>query len=194
MTLANAEKLIATWEVARTNAGATGQISKENMDMVAVVESETTDQYGTAMGRMNKVYELVKKYRQPQINHGATTSRGPVKSRLGFKPMARIQQVNREGRINYGTGFRNLGHDGRFDGQRHGQRSDYSQMICNFCGIKGHIKKRCFKLKNLHHDAVNLVDSSESGPATDRQISEMLERMRTQDSEDEKVIQVICIV
>ncbi|XP_062557872.1 uncharacterized protein K02A2.6-like [Armigeres subalbatus] len=57
-------------------------------------------------------------------------------------------------------------------------------MICNYCGIKGHIRKKCFKLKNLHRDAVNLVDSYRPGPSADRHISELLERMRTRDDEE----------
>lgn len=59
-------------------------------------------------------------------------------------------------------------------------------MICNFCGVKGHIKKKCFKLKNMHRDTVNLVEAYKSGPSAERHISEMLERMQTRESDDEE--------
>lgn len=142
LTLANAEKMITTWEVARTNAGAADHPNKQNMNMVAAVCNESHEQGGVAMGRLRKVYELANKYQHSEVNEGASTSRGPVKSRLGFKPFGRNQQYSRGGRMNQGTRYRNFRQgEGRFEGHRQWQRPDYSQMICDFCKVKGHVKK-----------------------------------------------------
>lgn len=56
------------------------------------------------MRRLAKVYESARKYKQPEVNEGASTSRGSVKSRLGFKQFDRAQQFNRGGRVTMDQG------------------------------------------------------------------------------------------
>ncbi|XP_062554728.1 uncharacterized protein LOC134219857 [Armigeres subalbatus] len=179
LTLANAEKIIATWEVARVNAGTADQSNIGHPGMIAAVNSRSYEQRGVAAARLSQVYDLSRKYQGIRNNEGNTNNRGPVRSRLGFRPAERWQQTNRVGRGNEAVNYRTQ------NGRRQWVRPNYSQMICNYCGVKGHIRKKCFKLKNLHRDAVNIVDSFKPGPSADRHISELLERMQTRDDEED---------
>ncbi|XP_062698860.1 uncharacterized protein LOC115268956 [Aedes albopictus] len=178
LTLANAEKLIATWEVARANAGTTDQQNGGQSGLVAALSNSPAQRVGETAARLSKVYQLAGEDRV-----GGTSSRGNVKSRLGFRPTERWQPAYRGGRRADASNSQTQ--EGR-QGHRQWIRPDYSQMICNFCGVKGHIRKKCFKLKNLHRDAVNLVDSYRPGPSADRHISELLERMNTRNDEEDE--------
>nr|XP_029733805.1 uncharacterized protein LOC109415052 [Aedes albopictus] len=175
LSLNNAEKIIATWEVARANAGTAEPHNNDVPNLMAYVEGGPRDQQGIAMRRLANVYENARTYQEVEATGNR---RGPVKSRLGVRPSIRGGRVNYEPRAG----------SSRQDSQglgRQWQRPDYSQMICNYCGVKGHIKKKCFKLKNLNRDTVNLVESYKPGPSANRHITELLERMRTNDSDDE---------
>ncbi|XP_062539176.1 uncharacterized protein LOC134207478 [Armigeres subalbatus] len=150
--------------------------------MVAAVANGPSDHLGVAGTRLRKVYDLAQKYQDSGSDVRGNSGRGPVKSRLGFRPSERLPQTH----SNQGSqewNFRQPG--GQYGRQRQWTRPDYSQMTCNFCGVKGHIRKKCFKLKNLNRDAVNLVESYRPGPSADRHITELLERMRTRDDEDD---------
>nr|XP_019562838.1 uncharacterized protein LOC109431114 [Aedes albopictus] len=149
--------------------------------MVAAVNNRSSGTHGIVANRLSRVYDLARNQSGFGHNAGGTSSRGPVKSRLGFRSPGKMQPSYRDRR---GAEADNYRQDGRVGGQRQWQRPDYSQMICNFCGIKGHIRKKCFKLKNLNRDAVNLVESYRPGPSSDRHINELLSRMQTRDEED----------
>ncbi|XP_062558365.1 uncharacterized protein LOC134223232 [Armigeres subalbatus] len=150
--------------------------------MVAAMNNGPHEPLGVAARRLSQVYSFRGRYPSLGNNVGEVSNRGPVKNRLGVRPSERLQQTYRGGH-----GSRNFRHQERqSDGQRQWPRPDYSQMICNFCGIKGHIRKKCFKLKNLNRDAVNLVESYRPGPSADRHITEMLERMRTKDDDEDE--------
>lgn len=176
LKLASAEKIIATWEVAKANAG-TAETSRDSPNMVAAIGNYSGRESGMAMRKLAKVYGGINDYQREEVGGEASGSRGPVKNRLGYRPYGRTDQT--------GRGRQNSGSAGRRGEMYARQRPDYSQMVCNYCGIKGHIKKKCFKLKNLHRDAVNLVESYKPGPSANGHINELLSRMWTRDSEDD---------
>ena len=89
---------------------------------------------GIVGARLSNVAALAAK---ANSNTRGEFSRGPVKSRLGYYPYHKDQRQQRQ--------WRNRGQDK--EKNRQYSRSDYSQMMCDFCGIKGHIKRKCFKLK-----------------------------------------------
>ncbi|XP_062565694.1 uncharacterized protein LOC134227983 [Armigeres subalbatus] len=183
LTLTNAEKLIATWEVARANAGTADQLAPGHSSFVAAIKKSPNEHLGVAATRLAKVYEFSKKNQGFSSEDREGFIRRPVKSRLGFRPLERWQQSYKGGQGYEARNSRQQ--EGRLGG-RQWPRPDYSQMICHFCGVKGHIRKKCFKLKNLNRDAVNLVESYKPGPSADRHITELLERMRTRDDEDDE--------
>lgn len=133
LKLASAEKIIATWEVAKANAG-TAEAPRNYLNMVAAVDRYHRPEYGSALNKMAKVYDLANKYQREENDQVAGSSRGPVKSRLGYRSYDRAIQQGRGGQHRFGMSERRNGTYGR-------SRPDYSQMVCNYCGIKGHIKK-----------------------------------------------------
>lgn len=114
--------------------------------------------------------------------------RGPVKNRLGYSPYQKEQWRNRQwqSKSTQAKQWHNQGR-GNEEANRSWNRPDYSQMTCNFCGLKGHIKRKCFKLKNMQRDAVNMVEASGSNHnQEDEYLSDLVNRMRTEsDSENE---------
>nr|XP_019535792.2 uncharacterized protein LOC109407241 [Aedes albopictus] len=125
-----------------------------------------------------------------QSDGGNGRDRGPVKSRLGYSPYQKEQWRNKQrqddGRTDQTKQWQNRGQSSE-ERNRPWIRPDYSQMICNFCGVKGHIKRKCFKLKNMQRDAINMVEASGSGhKERDDYMSDLVNRMRTEsDSESE---------
>ncbi|XP_062701829.1 uncharacterized protein LOC134285295 [Aedes albopictus] len=152
---------------------------------ISAVINGSNQQLGVAATRLAKVYELARKHNSGETGSG----RGPVKSRLGTRPSGRWQQPFRGGRPSESGGSHRQ--DGRPDGYRQWLRPDYSQMTCHFCGLKGHIRKKCFRLKNMNREAVNLVDSA-PGPSSDVHISELLQRMRANDDESDNSDSDMC--
>lgn len=166
LTLETAEKLIATWEIARNNA--------KNMDY-----SNSTEQIaslkasGFPGARLHKLATTMEAAARANSSAKVDQSRGPVKSRLGYSPYKKDRWQHKQWQTR-----------SRGNGKEERNRPDYSQMVCDFCGVKGHIKRRCFKLKNMQRDAVNMIDPDTSGSNPDDFLSNMVSRMRA-DSDSE---------
>lgn len=94
LTLAAAEKIIATWEVAKANAYTTEK-NGENPNMVAAVANQPRHS-GKAMKKLADVFKVASKYQTNDFNAGAGSSRGPVKSRLGFRDLTSRQHLQVE--------------------------------------------------------------------------------------------------
>ncbi|XP_058822901.1 uncharacterized protein LOC131684227 [Topomyia yanbarensis] len=121
--------------------------------------------------------------------------RGSVKTRLGSRPSGRGQyeqrgSYNNRDRSRSSSRSRNRS-DGRVFSFRPGawrrrEQNQNTDLVCDYCGKHGHVRKRCFKLKNLKRDAVNMVEESKPGPSSDKMLSELLNRMRARhdDSDD----------
>ena len=102
--------------------------------------------------------QLSRTYDLAREGSGARYNRAPVKSRLGYQAYSR-----------------NIAYHGHQDGRN----------TTNFCGIKGHIRRRCFKLKNMRKDAVNMMDTGSPEPTPEeKHISDLMNRMRTQSDSD----------
>lgn len=149
LKLAAAEKIIATWEVAKANAG-TAEAPRDLPSLIAAIGNRPKQEYGATFGKLVKALSVANRNQREEVNEGASSSRGPVKSRLGFKPYDRAAQGR--GRQQYGSRGR-----GRRYERYERQRPDYSQIFCDFCGVQGHIEKKCYKRINMERDAVNLV-------------------------------------
>ncbi|XP_062552044.1 uncharacterized protein LOC134217304 [Armigeres subalbatus] len=184
LSLESAEKLIATWEIARNNV--------RNMDfstgMEQIASLKANGGNGSRLQKLAATMELASR----SLNNNERVERGPVKSRLGYSPYQRDQWRNRQWRSNHGQS-RQLDNRQWQDrrqteegGQRRWKSPDYSQMICDFCKVRGHIKRKCFKLKNMQRNAVNMVNTNEPADNTETYLSNLVNRMRTEsDSENE---------
>lgn len=92
-------------------------------------------------------------------------------------------------------GYRSYNGPRKTDWRRDNSRNQlaYEDRVCGFCGLKGHLKRKCFKLKNLRRDTVKFMDTWQaehggSGPTDDASISGLFNRLKTDksDSEDEE--------
>ncbi|XP_055599178.1 uncharacterized protein K02A2.6-like [Uranotaenia lowii] len=160
LTQEMAENLVATWEMAQTNAFAMGG------------QGPTS-----GIGRYGQVANL----------------RGPVKSRLGNRPAIRgpyesrnyHQQEGFEGRQTRrytGTIPKTTSENSSYQEDKR-RKPDYRNTVCDFCKIKGHPKRKCFKLKNLKRKAVNFVDNL--NPGCEKDLSELFNRMRPRVSDSD---------
>lgn len=134
---------------------------------------------GKSFSKLAQVYDHVKNSQHHVESE--EPERRPIKARLGYKQPYR-------GQFDYKFRNRNQTEnrhprDWRRDDGR--QPSRYADLICDFCGIKGHIKRKCFKLKHLQKGAVNLLQTSEPEPSVDRHLSELLDRMNARDSDSD---------
>ncbi|XP_058829258.1 uncharacterized protein LOC131688765 [Topomyia yanbarensis] len=163
------EKIIITWQMAKSNAQSMGIGSKS--EPVASI-NPINNQPGVALKKLLNALE------NAQANNSENTpgpSRGPVKSRLGYNPYNRTDTSNP------------IFKPAVWPRGSERQKADYSRLTCDFCGIKGHIKKKCFRLKNLKRDTVKFVDNyGKPGGSKDKSLNELFTRMSTEaDSDDE---------
>ncbi|XP_058446691.1 uncharacterized protein LOC131427482 [Malaya genurostris] len=171
LTLDSAEKLIATWEMAGANARTLGIASNE--EQIASMRQNEPNKGGYAYKKLAKIYNRA----QAELNQSQRfENRGSVKDRLGFKPYKQSNAMAKEERTMHKTTFKPAGWRNNQDTYRPESR------ICDYCGIRGHLKRKCFKLKNSRKEAVKFVDSAEPGPST---LSELFSRFRPHDSESE---------
>ncbi|XP_055619547.1 uncharacterized protein K02A2.6-like [Toxorhynchites rutilus septentrionalis] len=182
LTLEAAERIIITWEMASANA--------KSLEGDSYYERVALTQNAGAGETMNKLLNTFK----IAENRKQTEFRGPVRNRLGFKGNSFISNPNHN--FNYGNNDKKVSFE-HADGKNNQQyrKIDYSNMTCNFCGLKGHIKRRCFKLKNLKRDAVNYMDRP--GTSTDRRLDDMFKRMSTEEpvseNSDEGKLNCMCV-
>ncbi|XP_062555244.1 uncharacterized protein LOC134220258 isoform X2 [Armigeres subalbatus] len=175
LTLDSAEKMIATWEIARNNAKNMNCANKTCMEHIAAINARG----GSSGSRFKKLAATLELASKPTVGGGgAERNRGSVKNRLGYSPYQNDQWRSRQWRGRSDQERPNRG-QANVEGNRFRNRPDYSQFICDFCGVKGHIKRKCFKLKNMQRDAVNMVDTNVSGQNNDEYLSDLVNRMRT---------------
>lgn len=172
LTLETAEKLIATWEIARNNAK--NMDYGNTADQIASMKAKSFP--GSRLNNLAATLQLAA--RTNRGNRDDERNRGPVKSRLGHAPYQRGQWKSKQ--------WQSRRRSDQEERNRSSTRPDYSQIVCDFCGVQGHIRRKCFKLKNMHRDAVNLVTPNTSASNPDEYLSELVNRMQTEtDSENE---------
>ncbi|XP_055616169.1 uncharacterized protein LOC129769295 [Toxorhynchites rutilus septentrionalis] len=175
LTLAIAEKIIATWELAGKNAK---NLNSNNEDQYGQIVSmqQASPKIGSAMNKLMAVCNAVNANNEREH---LNSPRVPLKERLGYKPYD--QKLDHTVRSR-GQSWRETE---KFRPGEWRQKLSYADVICHFCGMKGHVKRKCFKLKNMRRGAVNLVSQYQSGPSDDHSISDLLSRMRTEDSDSD---------
>lgn len=174
LTLVTAEKICTTWEMAGTNARRLQEGG--NAAQIASIQSPN----GQVLAKLAAVYRF-------HNSDQAGSSRGPVKSRLGYN---RSNVGAQSGRGTYGRrgqGNNRNSTNVRPVEWRRNQNRDPNDLVCDFCGIRGHIKRKCFRLRNMRRDAVHLVeeaDEEELGePSQD--LCERLQYLRTDDDDND---------
>ncbi|XP_062703656.1 uncharacterized protein K02A2.6-like [Aedes albopictus] len=178
LTLATAEKIIATWEVAGANSK--GLADNNVGERIATIASDNKLD-DKRLSKLEQLLATMRLARAENVDPGEGHSRGPVKSRLGY----RQDTPRRQASYNERSGPYNPRMRGDWRGNRDKQKGHYADLICDFCGIKGHIKRKCFKLKNMKRDAVNFVDQQNPEPSRDDGWEELFNKLKADDSESE---------
>ncbi|XP_062554830.1 uncharacterized protein LOC134219941 isoform X2 [Armigeres subalbatus] len=173
-TLEQAEKIIATWEMAATHTRALS-----NNDDIGLVAS-MNDRHPLTGGRgalVRRMKELAEGFRRP------------VKSRLGVRPEIRPA----EERHHYSPRPRFPSHTAQRRDQSAGpshqrnrandqQRVD--QRICDYCGRRGHVQRKCYKLKQEKRGTVQHIDTLAAASSTGS-LAERLTRLRSMDCDSD---------
>lgn len=193
LTLESMERIIATWEMAGANNRCVTGTGTVSLDQIAFLRNQGLG--GQALNKLANAYQMAS-----GSGRQNPSPRGPVKSRLGYKH--NNQHNNQfygersQGKFNDRRGDRR--YNERYNAykpdksrprewkqEENRQRPNYPKEVCEFCGVEGHPKRKCFKLKNMRRDTVNLVDTFNSGPSVDGDISELMNRMRADDSDSD---------
>ncbi|XP_058462870.1 uncharacterized protein K02A2.6-like [Malaya genurostris] len=166
LTLESTEKLIATWEIAGTNAKTLGINSKEEQ-IASLIRTEKNP--GFACRKLAAALDSANK-----IESNPSYNRVSVKSRLGGSPYNKNWK---------GSAWNKKVHFRPAEWRRGEEDQRTESRFCDFCGIRGHLKRKCFKLKNLRKESVKFVDSTGSDS-----LSKLMDKMKANDSDsdDEK--------
>nr|XP_029716254.1 uncharacterized protein LOC109402721 [Aedes albopictus] len=173
LTLAQAEQIITTWEMAATHTKALA--NKEEVGLVASLNSR----YPLTGGR-GAVTQRIK-----ELSQGFRRS---VKSRLGVRPELRPEE-DRQHRIRFPSQRPSYRDSSAGPSHRQyktdNQRWPVDQRFCDFCGRRGHVRRKCFQLKNDKKETVNHVEEPQPSTST-TSLANRLSRLRTldQDSDD----------
>ncbi|XP_058464933.1 uncharacterized protein LOC131438735 isoform X2 [Malaya genurostris] len=167
LNLATAEKILETWEMTSANSK---PITEKEDEAFAL-------KFVPAMGRGKILQNLADVYKNNSGKFEDKT-RIPVKDRLGYKNLTdrRFKKVQFENARDY-------------KGQKPAEwRNDFRRQpvldrrVCNFCGIQGHVARKCYKQRIQKQREVNLVDVPGSSKDS---VSDLLNRLNTKDSDDD---------
>ncbi|EAT40727.1 AAEL007561-PA [Aedes aegypti] len=190
--LAQAEKTITTWEMAASNAKA---LTKD--DVSAQIAS-----IGSLTGGRGAVLQRIADLAQGR-------SRAPVKSRLGYRPQYKspARSVDRSTRPYNRFNDRAHRTPSRYRQPRHVRFEDshrryedaplypaemetkqqivIDQRVCSYCGVPGHVRRKCFQLKQYKKDPINNINLGKPGSSTENTLSNMMNQMTWDDSTDD---------
>ncbi|EAT41748.1 AAEL006657-PA [Aedes aegypti] len=179
LTLEQAEKIIATWEMAATHTKALA--NNEDVGLVGSLNAR----YPLTGGRG----AVIQRFRE-----AAQGFRGPVKSRLGVRPEIRpAEDRKQERQSNSRVRFRSQQSNRRDASvspahrrfqrgfQRGNEQWPVDQRYCEYCQRTGHVRRKCYKLRNERNSEVNHVDMQEANSSTGSlsQLAERLDRLRS---------------
>ncbi|XP_062554492.1 uncharacterized protein LOC134219689 [Armigeres subalbatus] len=148
MTLEEVEQMVIRTELAKCRA-------KELVERHEKPREVNSVRY--RLGNQAKWSEISRNGRQSYRNYGR-----PVRSRSRSSSRDRDRGQFNNNRYDYHRRNRNLNEhqqEGNFSG-RFGNRegNNHHNVICNFCKLRGHVKRNCFKLKNRR--TVNFMDEA----------------------------------
>nr|XP_029722767.1 uncharacterized protein LOC109423101 [Aedes albopictus]XP_029722768.1 uncharacterized protein LOC109423101 [Aedes albopictus] len=169
--------MVTTWELAVSHARA---LTNDNTStQVSSIRSLT----GGRGAVLQRIADLAR-------------GRGPVKSRLGYRPHNSYNRYN--GRANHRSPTKQV----RFQDQHHRyrdasvrpaelkgkeQQAVIDQRVCSYCGARGHVRRKCFKLKHYQEDQINSIDMEKPGPSSgiENKLSNMMNRFSWEDDSEE---------
>ncbi|XP_062559554.1 uncharacterized protein LOC134224245 [Armigeres subalbatus] len=144
------EKIIATWELAGKNSKNLNNDDGHCGQIAYLAQLSPSARVGVTARKLLATYNAA---RAGSSRDPGNSPRVSVKDRLGHKPY--VRQYDDNSRIR-NQSWRQTE---KFPPWEWRQKPNYADMTCNFCGVKGHIKRKCFKLKNMQRETVNSIDT-----------------------------------
>ncbi|XP_039431987.1 uncharacterized protein DDB_G0289917-like [Culex pipiens pallens] len=198
LTIAKMDKYITTWNIAKSNVhainarthtppGNINQIRRPVRERLGFnpYNNRQNSQYRNNYNRTNN-YNRQEHFNNQQRAHISPRAHNSQRT-------VRFQHSNRNFNRNANYNNNNNGYNGGNNNFRY--RTDYSRMTCDHCGQLGHIKRKCFRLRNQRREAVNFVTEDRAGPSgrqsagpsggssaetgAERQLSNMMGRLST---------------
>nr|XP_019545386.2 uncharacterized protein LOC109415892 [Aedes albopictus] len=121
-----------------------------------------------------------------RIRDAAQGFRGPVKSRLGARPEIRPAEDRQQNSlVRFQTQHSRHRDSSAGPSNRRFQRSSeqwpVDQRYCDYCKRRGHVRRKCYKLKNGRNNEVNHVDTQDANSSAGSlsQLAERLDRIRS---------------
>ena len=145
LSLATAEKILETWEMATTNSRpfAENSTGTGTGEVFSLNNAPSRGRgRGTALSRLGEVYRRARQYGEEENRNN---DRGSVKRHLGYKPRFNNRTGNRSNSKPYQWG-------------REMERPKIDQRICDFCGFREHTKRKCFQYKKFQNHAINSIE------------------------------------
>ncbi|XP_062541082.1 uncharacterized protein LOC134209114 [Armigeres subalbatus] len=185
LNLAQVEKIVTTWELAASHAK-------------ALTQDGPPGQIASIVGGRGALLQRIKNLAQ---------GFGSVKSRLGYRPPFRSPVRSRYCSANTHNGYSDRVKDSsqsrqarqvRFQEQRKmyqnadirpaelkSDKPKIDQRICHYCGVRGHVRRKCIKLKQFKKDPINNIDMEKPSTSRDSGLSNMMNRMSWEDKSDD---------
>ncbi|XP_058457114.1 uncharacterized protein K02A2.6-like [Malaya genurostris] len=99
-----------------------------------------------------------------------------VRQRLGRRETYEKKIIRNKSRSRSRSAVYKQGRNKNDEFKRHGR---YADKICDFCGIKGHIKRTCYKRMRQERHSVKFIDERNDLSFGDEQIGELFNRLGT---------------
>ncbi|XP_062550769.1 uncharacterized protein LOC134215640 [Armigeres subalbatus] len=169
LNLAQVEKIISTWELAASNAK-------------TLTHDHSFEQIASIVGSRDIFLQ-----RMADSVHGC----GPMKRRLGYRYSSAVGERNAKpyyrhnNRVDNCSQFKQV----RSHQDQHRRHQDalvrpgelknesrivIDRRVCYYCGVRGHVRRRCPKLEQFKMDPINNINLETTGTNTDDDLSSMM--------------------
>ncbi|XP_062549760.1 uncharacterized protein LOC134214397 [Armigeres subalbatus] len=166
LNLAQVEKIISTWELAASNAK-------------TLTHDHSFEQIASIVGSRDIFLQ-----RMADSVHGC----GPMKRRLGYRYSSAVGERNAKpyyrhnNRVDNCSQFKQV----RSHQDQHRRHQDalvrpgelknesrivIDRRVCDYCGVPGHIRRRCLKLNQFKRSPINNINLKENSTNTDDNLS-----------------------
>ncbi|XP_062557386.1 uncharacterized protein LOC134222259 [Armigeres subalbatus] len=168
LNLAQVEKIISTWELAASNAK-------------TLTQNNSLEQIASIVGSRDDFFQ-----RLANLNQG----HGPMKSRVGYRHFPGDDERNAKPYNRYNNRANHRSETERVRQERHHEQQRWYQdavvhpvelksdeqpvndhRVCYFCGVRGHVRRRCPKLEHFKRSPINNINFEETCAKNDDNLS-----------------------
>ncbi|XP_058466752.1 tubulin-specific chaperone C-like [Malaya genurostris] len=188
LTLESMDRFITTWCMAKDNAHTLkvnsffpdyGTVSNHSPygppENINFIKRPVHERLG------DKGYKYHQDWKTQHINK-PSTSKQYTNTKQTYRYNNRNDYNNRNTNNRYNNHYNNRHNQYNNDHLDKKFKRNYTEMICDYCGIKGHLKRKCFKLKNMKREAVKFIDSTKPGSKAEKELTSLMGKMTSTDN------------